>query len=203
MQPQAQQIAVQAPTVRVMRLYKPCMHVLPTMPMISDVENDQKNVDFAISPFLLLPDSFGDIYVGENFSAYIAVVNGNPDGSLTQVTLSVRLQTANNTHDLTDSRPRPGEFSGTAKVLNPNESVDVVVKHTLTELGTHTLRVSVQYFSRYFTEPKTLRKFYRFNVLQPLQITSVGYDLGSKFLVQSVITNTTKSPVFIEDVRPT
>jgi trafficking protein particle complex subunit 13 len=198
--PAPQQVTVQAPTVRVMRLYKPCMHVLPTLPIISEELSKQRNVDFAISPFLLLPDSFGDIYVGETFSAYIAVVNGNQDMSLTQVSLSVRLQTANSTHDLVDCNPQPGEHPGTTKLLNPNESVDVVVKHALTELGTHTLRVSVQYFSRYLTEPKTLRKFYRFNVLQPLQITSVGHDMGSRFIVQSVVTNTTKSPVFIEDV---
>ena len=124
-----------------MRLYKPCMHVLSTLPPITELETS-RNMDFAISPFLLLPDSFGDIYTGELFSAYIAVVNGNQDSLFTQVTLSVRIQTANATHDLIDCHMRPGEFSGTAKILNPNDFVDVVVRHTLTELGTHTLRVS-------------------------------------------------------------
>lgn len=194
-----QQVIIAQPTVRVMRLYKPCMHVIPTLPPTIE-STTSKNADFAISPFLLLPDSFGDIYTGELFSAYIAVVNGNQDNVLNQVTLSVRLQTTNATHDLLDCRPVLDEISGTTKVLSPNAAVDVVVKHTLTELGTHTLRVSVQYSSRFFTEPKTLRKFYRFNVLQPLSIVSSGTDVGDRILVQSLVTNTTKSPLFIEEV---
>jgi hypothetical protein len=198
----------QQPTVRVMRLYKPMMHVLSTLPpLVEAPHSSSPHHDFAISPFLLLPDSFGDIYTGELFSAYIAVVNGNQDSCFTQVTLSVRIQTANATHDLADCRMRPGgEPSGTARLLNPNDFVDVVVRHTLTELGTHTLRVSVTYHGRpgppgQAPETKTLRKFYRFNVLQPLKIGATATDTGSQFLVQCAITNATKSPVFLEDVR--
>lgn len=193
------QVVIAQPTVRVMRLYKPCMHIIPTIPR--EIESGaRKNADFAVSPFLLLPDNFGDIYTGELFSAYIAVVNGNQDSLFTQVTLSVRLQTTNATHDLLDCRPEIGEVSGEAKVLNPNEAVDVVVKHTLTELGTHTLRVSVQYSSRYFSETKTLRKFYRFNVLQPLEIKTTATDIGDRILLQCLIINTTKSPLYLEEV---
>ena len=194
-------VVIAHPTVRVMRLYKPCMHVIPTLPPTIE-SSISKNADFAVSPFLLLPDSFGDIYTGELFSAYIAVVNGNQDSTLVQVSLSVRLQTTNATHDLIDWRPISNEQSGVSKSLDPNEAVDVVVKHTLTELGTHTLRVSVQYSSRHFGESKTLRKFYRFNVLQPLLILSSGTDIGDRILVQSLVTNTTKSPLFIEEVSP-
>ena len=176
------------------------MHVIPTIPPTIE-SGISRNADFAISPFLLLPDSFGDIYTGELFSAYVAVVNGNQDSLFTQVTLSVRLQTTNAIHDLSDSRPVQNEISGVAKVLNPSDALDVVVKHTLTELGTHTLRVSVEYSSRYFSETKTLRKFYRFNVLQPLQITSDANDIGDRVLVQTLITNTTKSPLYVEEVR--
>jgi hypothetical protein len=171
------------------------------MPNISD-STIGKPVDFSISPFLLLPDSFGDIYTGELFSAYIAVVNGNQDEALMQVSLSVRLQTANSTYDLPDCRAIIGETSGFSRHLGPNQSIDVVVRHTLNELGTHTLRVAVQYVTRYApNEPKTLRKFYRFNVLQPLSISSLALDVGPQMMVQCQLTNTTKSPVYIENVR--
>ena len=64
------QVVIAQPTVRVMRLYKPCMHIIPTIPR--EIESGaRKNADFAVSPFLLLPDNFGDIYTGELFSAYI------------------------------------------------------------------------------------------------------------------------------------
>ena len=193
------QVLIAQPTVRVMRLYKPCMHVIPTIPPTIE-SGVSRSANFAVSPFLLLPDSFGDIYSGELFSAYIAVVNGNQDSLFTDVTLSVRLQTTNATHDLLDCRPVKDMLSGEAKVLNPNEAVDVVVEHNLTELGTHTLRVSVQYSSRYFSETKTLRKFYRFNVLKPLMVLCNCNNVGDRMLIQCLITNTTKSPLFLEEV---
>lgn len=200
------------PTVRVMRLYKPCLHVVPTLPPLPDQSLSKRSEgltlgpDFAVSPYLLFPDSFGDIYTGELFSAYIAVVNGVQDAPFHQVSLSIRLQTSNATHDLSDIRPAatPGAPPGTAKILNPNETLDMVVQQELTELGTHTLRVSVQYLNNRSSEPKTLRKFYRFNVLQPLQVASQCCDMHihhDKLMVQTKVTNTTKSPLFIEDVK--
>lgn len=105
------QVPAAQPTVRVMRLYKPCMHIIPTIPPTIS-SGISKNACFSIEPFLLLPDSFGDIYTGELFSAYIAVVNGNQDFPFHQATLSVRLQTTNATHDLADCRPIQDEISG-------------------------------------------------------------------------------------------
>ena len=191
------------PTVRVMRLYKPCMHVIPTVPVLPNSENNNfsRTPDFAVSQFLLLPDSFGDIYLGELFTAYISVVNGSPDQSFFQISLAVRLQTANATHDLYDSRAVTGDLAvGQARTLPPNNSVDMVVQHTLSELGTHTLRVTVQYLDNKTNELKPLRKFYRFNVLNPLQIRSICTDLGDSYFIQCHVVNVTKSMLYIEDV---
>ena len=73
--------------------YKPGFHFTPTFPQ---AESDElvKISKFPLSPFLLLPDSFGDIYTGEKFSAYIAVVNGHQNISFSNLSLSVRLQTS-------------------------------------------------------------------------------------------------------------
>lgn len=211
-QHQAQSIEIIAiqPTVRVMRLYKPCLHVLPTNIPLSDygtsLSNSNKTCvsnDFSISPFILFPDSFGDIYTGEMFSAYIAVVNGIQDTPFNLVTLAIRLQTSNATYDLLDTRSSPGVISCQTKVLAPNEGLDMVVQHTLSELGIHTLRVSVQYNHFKSSEPKTIRKFYRFSVLQPLQIVSHCTELhthSNKIMVQTKVTNATKAPLFIEEV---
>lgn len=198
-----------------MRLYKPCLHLSSTIPpLITQLDNSSlllsssssnnringsNGSDFSISPFLLLPDSFGDIYTSEKFSAYIAVVNGIQDSAFHQVSLAVRLQTANATFDLYDCRPSEGITSGQSKILNPNENIDMVVQHTLTELGIHTLRVSVQYISNRSNEPKTLTKFYRFNVLQPINILSNANELNDKIMIQTKLTNLTKSPLYIDE----
>jgi hypothetical protein len=197
------------PTVRVMRLYKPLMHnnsiitPLTSNPHVGMDYNTIADPDFLLSQYLLLPDSFGDIYLGELFSAYVSVVNGIQDTTYQQVTLSIRLQTLNAAHDLYDSRPVEGIPSCSAKQLGPNQTLDAVVQHTLSELGTHTLRVSVVY-----TDPKTgevnksLRKFYRFNVLNPINIVIACVELYDRYMVQCQVQNTTKIMLFLEDVSP-
>jgi hypothetical protein len=189
------------PTVRVMRLYKPPMHTNATMPSISNgkIASDE-GCKFGISSYLLLPDSFGEIFVGEKFSAYIGVINGYSDFNFQQVTLSVRLQTANFTYDLFDHRAVVGQPSGQSKLLSSNEGFDMVVQHVLSELGTHTLRVTVQYMTALSTELKSLRKFYRFNVLQPLQISTNISEINDKIMMQCRVTNITKYPIYLEQV---
>lgn len=166
--------------------------------------NQSSGSECTLSPFLLLPDSFGDIYAGEKFSAYIAVVNGFAQVPFYQVTLAVRLQTATTVIDLADIRANAeivGSNQYLSKTLNCNETFDMIVAQTLTELGIHTLRVSVQYLLAPNTEVKTLRKFYRFNVLQPLVIQSSYVELNGKPMVQCEVTNATKSPIYIDEVR--
>ncbi|CAM9824000.1 unnamed protein product [Hapterophycus canaliculatus] len=51
------------PTLRVMRLYKPRLDGRRVLPSCSG--------DFALGSALKLPDSFGNIYLGETFTAYI------------------------------------------------------------------------------------------------------------------------------------
>jgi hypothetical protein len=200
---------VPQPTVRVMRLYKPALHIAPCLPQLNldqlfeaenPLETKSNDSEFTVSQFLLLPDSFGDIYMGELFSAYISVVNG-VELPFHQVTLSVRLQTMNAAHDLYDARATPDVQSGFAKVLSPHQSTDMVVQHALSELGTHTLKVSVIYTDTITSESKTLRKFYRFNVLSPVNILTSCYEFDSKICVQSQVINTTKSVIHIEDVK--
>jgi hypothetical protein len=106
------------------------MYYTPTLPPSTHTEfsNVEKtSSDFAISPFLMLPDSFGDIYAGELFSAYVAIVNGVSDTAFQDVSLSARLQTSNATHDLFDSQPVAGHVSGFQDFLPPHKAIDIVL----------------------------------------------------------------------------
>lgn len=115
------------PTVRVMRLYKPEMPLLKSMPPIYDVN---EGLMFSINPALTLPDSFGDIFVGEGFSAYISIVGC--DIPFYDVSISIKLQTAvSEAVDLVDTNTS-GSVAG---ILNVNQYLDLVVKHKLTESG--------------------------------------------------------------------
>jgi hypothetical protein len=50
-------------------------------------------------------------------------------------------------------------------------------------------------------EPKTLRKFYRFNVLQPINITTTTNELNNNIMIQTKLTNLTKSPIYIDEAK--
>eukprot|EP01033_Poteriospumella_lacustris_P003038 gene3038-2223_t len=193
------------PTVRVMRLYKPGFHMSSTTPLFPPTETETFGSDFTLSSHMLLPDSFGDIYLGEKFTAYVAIVNGFPQVPFHNVSLSVRLQTETTVVELQDTRPTNQILNQQHKtsvfpILNHNDSCDVLIQHVLNELGTHTLRVSVQYSLFPGGEIKSMRKFYRFNVLLPLVLLSSFREIDHKPMVQCQITNSTKSPVFIEEI---
>lgn len=80
--PPAPTDASEQPTLRVMRLYKPRLdgrRVLPSCSVATATTINCSKVprgdgDFALSSALKLPDSFGNIYLGETFTAYIRYV---------------------------------------------------------------------------------------------------------------------------------
>ena len=100
------------PIVRVMRLYKGGFHKSSVMTSLDSQEcsdettyaQDWDSVDFSISPYLLLPDNFGDIYIGDTFSAYVAVVNGHDDTTFTKVRMDLHLLVGDKTIELHDVR---------------------------------------------------------------------------------------------------
>ena len=180
------------PVVRVMRLYKPEMPLLKSViPPLNDV-ND--GIQFAINPSLVLPDSFGDIFVGEGFSAYVSIVG--TENTLYDVRLSVKLQTTSETIDLVDSQTI-GSF---ASSLSLNEYLDLIVRHTLNESGWHTMKVYVHYTLSRQSEQKMIKKFYRFNVIEPLNITSVVRCVKDKVFIQFDLVNKCKHILVLENV---
>ena len=145
-----------------------------------------------LSNFLLLPDSFGDLYVGETFRAYVALINTLDEQVLHRASLSIKIQANNSTCDLFDSMTVGGEQD-----LASGECISRVISHLIADIGQHTLRVVVQY-----EDPKvsssdrvTMKKLYRFNVLSPLFISTTIYDSrqrpGNSLPVQLSVTNST------------
>ena len=61
--------------------------------------------------------------------------------------MQVHLLASTNTYDLPDTRPSPSPAPQRDEVKNvgPQGCVDTVVSHLLSELGTHTLRVTITY----------------------------------------------------------
>ena len=81
-------------TLRVMRFCRPSFSFglpLPLAGSPADPEGDPGTVD-SLSGMLALPQSFGDIYLGETFTCHISLCNTSPM-ALAKVGLKVEVQT--------------------------------------------------------------------------------------------------------------
>lgn len=152
------------PTLKVMRLQKPELDT-PTAGTLDD------NHSF-LGTALCLPNSFGVIHVGETFTAYLGAINTSSNAYVTRLTVTAQLQTPSQRWQLA-SRLDQGNASGGVEVP-PEGGIDAIVSHALEEAGQHILRVEVGYGmmdQNGSLTTKSLRKFYRFQVSQPLQIS--------------------------------
>ncbi|KAL3674652.1 hypothetical protein V7S43_000592 [Phytophthora oleae] len=200
------------PTLKVMRLYKPKLYVqgasggsmLPT----SMAEDTATQHEFALSSMLILPDSFGEIFLGNTFSSYISVINPYTC-ELRDVGLSANIQCANDRVELHDNRyARTGKLPppNPVAVLAAGSSLDMVVDYPLNQVGNHVLRVGVAYVDPVTGENKSLRKFYRFAVQNPLVITFKQHSAASQqqqgeAIVEAQVRNVSKMPLFVDSIK--
>ena len=91
-----------------------------------------------VTPMLLLPQAFGEIYLGETLSCYVSVGN-HSRATARDVGIKCELHTERQRVVLRDDTARP------IARLQPGESRDFVVEHDLKELGAHTLVCSAVY----------------------------------------------------------
>ncbi|GMF21977.1 unnamed protein product [Phytophthora fragariaefolia] len=185
-----------------MRLYKPKLYVqgasggsmLPT----SMAEATATQHEFALSSMLILPDSFG----------YISVINPY-SCELRDVGLSANIQCANDRVELHDNRyARTGKLPppNPVAVLPAGSSLDMVVDYPLNQVGNHVLRVGVAYVDPVTGESKSLRKFYRFAVQNPLVITFKQNSATTQVqkgeaIVEAQIRNVSKLPLFVDSIK--
>lgn len=81
--------------------------------------------------FMLLPQSFGSIYLGETFSSYICVHNCTTH-SVNNVSVKADLQSNSTKISLPIHVDKQTPVS-----LNVNETLDDVIHHEVKEIGTH------------------------------------------------------------------
>ncbi|RLN93655.1 hypothetical protein BBJ28_00016159 [Nothophytophthora sp. Chile5] len=193
-----------------MRLYKPQLFtqgvtsgsLLPT----TLCESTASSHEFALSSMLILPDSFGEIFLGNTFSSYISVINPY-SCELRDVGLSANIQCANDRVELHDNRyARTGKLPppNPVAVLAAGSSLDMVVDYPLNQVGNHVLRVGVAYVDPVTGESKSLRKFYRFGVQNPLVIAFQQHSAGNtkgEALVEAQIRNVAKLPLFVDSIK--
>ncbi|XP_030384230.1 probable trafficking protein particle complex subunit 13 homolog isoform X2 [Scaptodrosophila lebanonensis] len=144
---------------------------------------------------MLLPQSFGNIYLGETFSSYICVHNCTTH-TVEGVTVKADLQSNTTRISL------PTHENKTQSTLAPEETLDDVISYEVKEIGTHILICEVHY-----TTPagfsQSLRKFFKFQVLKPLDVKTKFYNAEEmdEIYLEAQIQNVTSSPFCLEKVE--
>jgi hypothetical protein len=184
----------QSLTLKVMRLSKPSFDVnLPILCEKSDIpgpvlnEMSQNGIEaFGVSEFLTLPHSFGNIFLGETFTCYLSVHNHSPF-DVRGVTVKAELQTTTQKFCPLDIGASP------IASFNSGESNDYVVSHDVKEIGIHILVCTVNYI-KHDGEKKYFRKYFKFQVMNPLSIKTQTYDLQQSIFLEGIIQNATQVP---------
>jgi hypothetical protein len=122
---------------------------------------------FGVTGMLVLPQTFGSIYLGETFCSYISVSNSSVH-EVTQVVVKAELQTERQRVTLADNTHSP------MVTLKAGGRYDFIIEHDIKELGAHTLICSATY-----TDPdgdrKHLPQYFKFLASNPLSVrTKVG-----------------------------
>lgn len=159
--------------------------------MKQDIRTSRGIERFALSGVLSLPQTFGNIFLGETFTCYVCVHNDS-DEMTTGVQVQADLQTS--------AQRLPLGGSTVVNKLEPNESVDQVLHHEVKELGTHILICGVHY-TTVQGEKLYFRKFFKFQVLKPLDVKTKFHDVKhGETLLEAQVQNITTTPMFIEAV---
>jgi len=148
---------------------------------------------------LVLPQSFGNIYLGETFTCYVCVHNDSTE-VVQGVRLKADLQTASQRINLVPGQgeqDQQGSTSHSRDELSPGSTIDAVLYHEVKELGTHILVCEVTY-----SNSLSFRKFFKFQVLKPLDVKTKFYNCSesSQVFLEAQVQNITSGVLTLDRV---
>lgn len=168
-------------TFRVMRLTAPLPNRCSSLPFVATAAEvdgaapdallraaptwEGEGAPCGVGALTVLPSSFGSIYASETFRSFISVFNRSTQPA-EAVSVSIHMQTSSQRRiPLVDSTRSPRSS------LDSRASINNVVDVALPELGVHVLVCAASYREPTSTggHMRTLRQFFRFNVLPPLE----------------------------------
>ena len=165
----------------------------------SIVANDLA-ADHTLSNIMVLPNGFGNIYLGETFSSYICI-NNDSDFNVSGVAVRVELHTSSSQRlMLLDSSANSSEVVNLLK----KQTLEHVVTHEIKELGVHILVCNVQYTAAATGNvPRSFRKYYKFQVSNPLSVkTKVNStSVPGVIFLEAQIQNVSTGCMVLERVR--
>lgn len=185
----------------------------------SEMNESQELNELGISHFLQLPTSFGNIYLGETFTSYLSI-NNDSQTPVADVSFKAELQTTSQRFTLANSNSGSASPRSSQEVdplnsqttLLPSQSSEFIINHEIKELGIHILVCSVHYTpspsntsisgQQVDRERKFFRKFYKFQVLNPLAVKTKVNTLPDNFItLETQIQNLCAVPMYLERMK--
>ncbi|XP_020085226.1 trafficking protein particle complex subunit 13 isoform X1 [Ananas comosus] len=147
----------------------------------------------ALSGLLVLPQSFGAIYLGETFCSYISI-NNSSRFEARDVVIKAEMQTERQRILLLDTSKSPVES------IRSGGRYDFIVEHDVKELGQHTL-VCTALYNDGDSERKYLPQFFKFAVANPLSVRTKVRTVKDCTFLEACIENHTKSNLYMDQVE--
>ncbi|KAG8365474.1 hypothetical protein BUALT_Bualt18G0108500 [Buddleja alternifolia] len=142
---------------------------------------------------LVLPQSFGAIYLGETFCSYISI-NNSSNFEVRDVVIKAEIQTERQRILLLDTSKSPVES------IRAGGRYDFIVEHDVKELGAHTL-VCTALYSDGDSERKYLPQFFKFIVSNPLSVRTKVRNVKDTTFLEACVENHTKSNLYMDQVE--
>jgi len=203
--------------LKVMRLTRPCLALNGTTSPFAgtatsgkdSLQNviDSMETSPSFSSSLVLPQSFGNIYLGESFVSYVSLHNDSTE-TCESLSLTCHLQTGSQRLPLLQTPPvtaNPNSAGGgnqppSGQKIEPGQSIDHVLNHEVKELGTHILVCEVNYLAP-SSGKMNFRKFFKFSVLKPLDVKTKFYNAeNDDVFLEAQVQNVTNWPLCLEKV---
>ncbi|TKV93097.1 hypothetical protein SEVIR_9G203600v4 [Setaria viridis] len=146
----------------------------------------------ALPGLLVLPQSFGAIYLGETFCSYISI-NNSSSFEARDVVIKAEIQTERQRILLLDTSKSPVES------IRSGGRYDFIVEHDVKELGAHTL-VCTALYNDADGERKYLPQFFKFSVSNPLSVRTKVRTIKDITYLEACIENHTKSNLYMDQV---
>ncbi|EYU43414.1 hypothetical protein ABFS82_08G144300 [Erythranthe guttata] len=142
---------------------------------------------------LVLPQSFGAIYLGETFCSYVSI-NNSSSFEVRDVVIKAEMQTERQRILLLDTSKSPVES------IRAGGRYDFIVEHDVKELGAHTL-VCTALYTDGDSERKYLPQFFKFIVSNPLSVRTKVRSVKDTTFLEACIENHTKSNLYMDQVE--
>ncbi|XP_074272190.1 uncharacterized protein LOC141596069 [Silene latifolia] len=146
-----------------------------------------------LTGLLVLPQSFGAIYLGETFCSYISI-NNSSSYEVRDIVIKAEIQTERQRILLLDTSKSPVE------TIRAGGRYDFIVEHDVKELGAHTL-VCTALYNDGDGDRKYLPQFFKFIVANPLSVRTKVRVVKDLTFLEACIENHTKSNLFMDQVE--